>query len=423
MSPRSLVFSSEQETARGLAQVLQELDLEVEPCAEIFAAVERLTSYSYEVIVADWDDGLEASFLLKTSRDLTANSGACTVAVVHDPESAAAARQLGVDVVLQKPIVVDRAKFALLTSDNFLQHMRVWLPQVLAAAKTAASPANPPRPPQLDRESSSPDPSSPVQTLFHNVLREAHRSRFRTRRHSSLLIAALSMTFLSVGYVFTQPVRAAGVTASVARICERAVETTQKWLGPRNIDDDTSELAQETAPYSTRDPLASKVRVREVHDPDQSSPPPRLLEPPPADPAPDLSPSAPTLAHAQIPESLQQPWRDGAFSAIPLKPPVGLLGPLQPVMVPEEIARRLLLEKVLPSYPDQARKAGLQGPVVLQAWIAKDGSIEDLKLVRGYLVLGQAAYTAVRRWKFKPYFQNGQAVEAQTFLTIDFRLP
>jgi protein TonB len=92
-------------------------------------------------------------------------------------------------------------------------------------------------------------------------------------------------------------------------------------------------------------------------------------------------------------------------------------------MVPEEIARRLLLEKVLPSYPDQARKAGLQGPVVLQAWIAKDGSIEDLKLVRGYLVLGQAAYTAVRRWKFKPYFQNGQAVEAQTFLTIDFRLP
>jgi protein TonB len=92
-------------------------------------------------------------------------------------------------------------------------------------------------------------------------------------------------------------------------------------------------------------------------------------------------------------------------------------------MVPEEIARQLLLDRILPAYPDQARKAGIQGPVVLEAWIGKDGTIEDLKIVRGYMILGQAAYNAVRRWKFKPYFLNGQAVEAQTFLTVDFRLP
>jgi TonB family protein len=429
MSPRSLVFSSDQETARALAQVLRELELEVEHCVEIFAAVERLTSYSHEVIVADWDDGLESSFLLKTSRELTANSDACTVAVVRDSESAATARQLGVDVVLTKPIIPDAAKYSLLTSDNFLQHMRVWLPQVLASQKhhTTSPPSGASTNLQNQDVSgySRTDPSSSVETLFQNVLEEAHRYHYRShhRRQSLLVITALSMTFLSVGYVFSQPVRAAGVTTSVARMYEKALETTQKWLSPNAMYSLSAEIAQNTAPTATRDPLASKVHVFEVHDPARSSPSPQVVASPTISSEPEQSASTPVLAHEQIPDSLKQPWGDEIYRGTSLKTPVNLSGPLQPVVVPEEIARQLLVDKVPPSYPEQARKAGLQGPVVLQAWIGKDGTIEDLKLVRGYMVLGQAAYNAVRRWKFKPYFLNGQAVEAQTFLTINFRLP
>jgi len=100
-----------------------------------------------------------------------------------------------------------------------------------------------------------------------------------------------------------------------------------------------------------------------------------------------------------------------------------LLGGLEPVNLSEEIAAKLLLEKVEPSYPRQALQAGLQGPVVLQAWIARDGSIRDLKLIRGSLLLGQAAYGAVKQWKYKPYMLNGQAVETQTLVTVNFTLP
>jgi periplasmic protein TonB len=82
-----------------------------------------------------------------------------------------------------------------------------------------------------------------------------------------------------------------------------------------------------------------------------------------------------------------------------------------------------LLQKVPPNYPEQALKAGLQGPVVLQAWIARDGTIRELKLIRGSFLLGQAAYKAVRQWRYQPYLLNGRAVEAQTYVTIDFRLP
>jgi protein TonB len=78
---------------------------------------------------------------------------------------------------------------------------------------------------------------------------------------------------------------------------------------------------------------------------------------------------------------------------------------------------------VLPSYPEQAVKAGLQGPVTLQAWIGRDGTIQDLKLVRGSFLLGQAAYRAVKQWRYQPYLINGRAVEAETFVTVDFRLP
>jgi periplasmic protein TonB len=97
-----------------------------------------------------------------------------------------------------------------------------------------------------------------------------------------------------------------------------------------------------------------------------------------------------------------------------------LLGALEPVLIPEEVSRKLLLQKIQPNYPEQALRAGLQGPVVLQAWIGRDGKIRDLKLVRGYMVLGRAAFDAVRQWRFQPYYRNGHPMETETYITVNF---
>jgi protein TonB len=83
----------------------------------------------------------------------------------------------------------------------------------------------------------------------------------------------------------------------------------------------------------------------------------------------------------------------------------------------------MVIQRVLPNYPDQARQAGLQGAVLLQAWIRKDGTVGDIKIIKGPLLLGQAAYQAVKQWRYKPYLLNGQLVEAQTYVTVNFRLP
>ena len=100
-----------------------------------------------------------------------------------------------------------------------------------------------------------------------------------------------------------------------------------------------------------------------------------------------------------------------------------LLSQVEPVSLSEDLSQRLLLQRVTPGYPEQALKAGLQGVVTLQAWIGKDGNIRDLKLVDGSLLLGQAAVKAVKQWRYKPCLRNGVAVEAETYVTVNFRLP
>jgi len=56
--------------------------------------------------------------------------------------------------------------------------------------------------------------------------------------------------------------------------------------------------------------------------------------------------------------------------------------------------------------------------VVLQAWIGRDGSIQDLKLVRGSFLFGSGRVSSVKQWRYQPYLINGRAVEAETFVTL-----
>jgi protein TonB len=95
----------------------------------------------------------------------------------------------------------------------------------------------------------------------------------------------------------------------------------------------------------------------------------------------------------------------------------------EPVAVSEEAERALLVHTVNPVYPAEALAQKLQGSVVLQARVGRDGSVEDLKIVRGYFILGRAAIAAVKQWRFQPYTLNGHAAATQTVITINFSYP
>jgi protein TonB len=94
----------------------------------------------------------------------------------------------------------------------------------------------------------------------------------------------------------------------------------------------------------------------------------------------------------------------------------------QRVRVSQGVSQGLLVHQVRPVYPALARQARIQGTVVLQAVISKDGSIEGLHLVSGHPMLAPAAIEAVKQWKYKPYFLNGEPVEVETTINVNFTL-
>lgn len=94
----------------------------------------------------------------------------------------------------------------------------------------------------------------------------------------------------------------------------------------------------------------------------------------------------------------------------------------QRVRVSQGVTQGLLIRKVTPVYPALARQARIQGTVVLQAEISKTGDIQNLQTISGHPMLAPAAIEAVKQWKYRPYILNGEPVEVETQITVNFTL-
>jgi len=82
----------------------------------------------------------------------------------------------------------------------------------------------------------------------------------------------------------------------------------------------------------------------------------------------------------------------------------------------------MLIYKVLPVYPAVARAMRIAGRVELQATISRNGTIDNLRVVDGPTMLRQAAYDAVKQWRYRPYLLNSEPVEVETTVNVDFTL-
>lgn len=426
MPPLSLVFSSDEGTSRVLIQALQELEFEVEYCPEIFAAVQRLTSRKLDLIVADWDDGFEASFLLKTSRELKSNSGAFPVALVSKREAEIAARHLGIECVLTKPLSVEQSKYALLASDAFLGRMREWLPKMLVQGKNRPRETSP-APSSRVQSSSRNHSSDEVQSIGRDEAKSpgsifwkpSERSKkARHTRANVFLIAAIATTCLTCTYVVRDSRELRASMNTVAPMLRSMLSAVSGETRPARIESSQTDVAFAPRDESQLPELVQRIRVVPAHHVPVASPQGQNNRDKVA--VAELSSGLPTVPVPRIPESLR--------SEVTPRSSVGagsnaLLEALEPVKITEEISENLLLEKVQPKYPEQAVRSGLQGSVVLEALIGKDGRIQKLKLLQGSFLLGESAFEAVKQWRYRPYSLNGRTVQAQTLVTVDFSLP
>jgi len=138
---------------------------------------------------------------------------------------------------------------------------------------------------------------------------------------------------------------------------------------------------------------------------------------------PAAQPATPPPADAPAPSLIGM----GASTAAPL-PNLGtsdseVKPKLQTLSVSQGVSQGLLFKKVAPSYPQNALRMHIDGTVELLATISKDGNITHIKVLSGDAQLAKAASDAVKQWKYKPYLLNGEPVEIQTQVTVNFKLP
>ncbi len=126
-----------------------------------------------------------------------------------------------------------------------------------------------------------------------------------------------------------------------------------------------------------------------------------------------------------IPYGIPSADRDSVINSIlattRTTPPIAVEPRREPLKV-SSLSEGMIVRRVQPIYPEIARLARVQGPVVIAAVIDTNGRITSLRLVSGHPMLVDAAMEALRQWRYRPYVLNGQPIQVETQVTIMFTL-
>jgi TonB family protein len=174
-----------------------------------------------------------------------------------------------------------------------------------------------------------------------------------------------------------------------------------------DLTTDNAQALQLTLDGRTLSSLGRRWEIKSLHLTRESA---KALEaavpaapPPPATPPPAAAPSEP----APQPTPATSPARE-------------TIGPIGPIHVDGAAQAAKLIYHPAPKYPYVARFSHLGGTVRLEALIAKDGTVQNLKPLAGPPPLVKAAMDAVRKWRYQPTYSNGQPVEVITEIELAF---
>jgi periplasmic protein TonB len=607
MGYQALLFCPDEKAARGVTQVLSELDFSVEPCTEPFAAVKKLMAQHFDAIVVDCDNEQNATLLFKSARNSSANQSSLAVAVVEGQAGVAKAFRIGANLVLTKPINIEQAKGTLRVARGLLRKgadapkpgtdtampapsvsapaantpkatpstprpapsaatpagasSKAWPTPAKAVAQPpvpqtddragsggqtavaldapskattkpapataqepaaqkkypwqASKPAGQPMAPALKKPAESAKIAIPEEigasavtaagettTVSHGAAaapapaREkvsvpapflAPTSNTRTplevgpparseppavqersfaepeinppsfsmgapavdeeepgnSKKALLIVAAVVVLASLAGYLGWRNMSGKTPAAATAPQGQTSAESSAQLASSGTVTTSTSAgtsaVAQPNPPNSaegTSTPSPAKPSTKMVAKDSFTSiatPAPQPAAPPAASalvvhhetsrPAPKQTASEPDAAPAPSAVGLTPNADPHALALIGNAPVAVPKATDQVVKVSQGVSEGLILKKVQPRYPSQAIQMRMEGAVQLQATIGKDGSISNVKALSGDAMLSRAAQDAVKQWKYKPYYLNGEPVEIQTQITVNFKLP
>lgn len=419
-------------------------DIAIEVCSDIFSAIAKGTKRTYSCLIADWADQPEASFLLRRARESELNRDTVAIAIVdHDP-TPAELRDNKLDFLIYRPISAEEAAAVLAKASEQMQ------PLSAEDAEAAESDANNQGQSAVSADSDGSEHSQPDQPAnfpeeyaaegsgdveAEEPERRGHAIGFRGVCAAVLVLTAAFFLWRSRDTIDYLSRTREGRIRVLRESVKALLSVNQTDALPADGGAQPESYFARVAAGSNAQPPALEVVATESTQIDTRLPLPK---------APDFLLPVPVFVHqeappirverAAIPESMKNsppmarpvvvtvtPGQMMPVSAPQLQPAIQQFS--EPVAVSEEAARALLVHSVNPVYPPEALAQKLHGPVVLQAVIGRNGNVEDLKIVRGYFVLGRAAISAVKQWKFRPYSLNGHAAATQTVITINFNYP
>jgi len=193
------------------------------------------------------------------------------------------------------------------------------------------------------------------------------------------------------------PARASGATAVTSK--PSAIQTESQPAGASTADRKAPNAEPETKKPASS-PIQVKPATAKVKGQTQSEEPSSEL------------PSPLAVASAG----------DTGLGGLVTSPASGAQPVLARLKVSQGVSQGLLIKRVQPRYPANAVASGAQGAVQIEATIDKEGKVVNPKVLSGDRMLAAAAIDAVRQWRYKPYYLNGQPVEIQTQITINFKL-
>ncbi len=460
MAFRALLFSKSPETNAAMTTACESTGIRAEVCSNIFTAIEKAKTRAFSCVIADWADQPEASFLLKRARESVPNRATVAVVVVDHEPTAAEMRDHRLDFLIYRPISSAEAEAVLLKACEGMQSMSA------EEAADSSHEAETSRARSGDSDGTEQGHQTESSSFAQTASAEEAASgeegsgeggtaytgdEAPQRRSLPQLNAACAVVLVLVAAFFLW--RSRGTIEYLSRTPEGRVRVLRESVAALFYLNQTGALpvssagadAQQDA-YFSRNPAptdaqtpAIGVVATESTLTETRAPLPKASDFPLPVPVLEQHEAPPIkLERAAIPESMR--------NSPPIAPPVVVtVNPAQmmpvsapqsqpigqelaqqfsePVALTEEAARALLVHAVDPVYPTAGMAQKLHGVVVLQAVIGRDGSVEDVKIVRGYFALGRAAIAAVKQWRFQPYTINGRAASTQTTLTINFTSP
>jgi TonB family protein len=443
-----------------MAEACASAEIRAEVCSDIFTAIDKGKTRAFSCLIVDWAEQPEASFLLKRARESEANHDTVAVAVVDRDPTQAELRDSRLDFLVHRPIAANAAKAVLAKACEKMQPMSAedaresFEQERVAEAKANANAEDRsevsaagkgPKRVEQNAPADFPDENSDSNIEDESVGgfeegqpdARSHAIGLRGVCAAVLVLAAAFLLWSSRDVILYLTRTPEGKVDVLREAVASLFDTNKSGAMPAGS---AGSDAQQDAYFSRDSSSNSQTPALKVAATESTLAEGRITLPKAADfplPLPVVERQEPTpvhIAHAPIPDSMRNsapierpmvvtvtPAQMMPVSAPQPQPAVQQFS--EPVTVSEEAERELLISSVNPVYPPEALAQKLHGPVILQAVVGRDGGVQDLKIIRGYYLLGKAAIAAVKQWRFQPYTVNGHAASTQTVITINFNYP